>query len=811
MKSSRTGKSGAALRVICKASFHSSRFVVASALLAAAFAGISAGCEVDDTLELESLGTIQAQLTKEQRMARYAGIKQAAVARGLKSTGYLLAGIAYAETGLAHCWSEATWACKGPNSPDCGGGPVIAGSADGPCSDQQGGLGMFQFDAGTYSQTLAAYGEKILTVVGNTDQAITFVTNMVKNSMYISGIDTDAQALSWLTNYDYHNATLRDLWIKTVVRHYNGCKEGWSCWSPRYKSYNESLSAVISDTGLPYWESCQPQPETCNGKDDDCDGEIDEDQVCENEVVLQASQWMAQALTTDINGDGKADVCGRGAAGVWCHLSSGTSFGGMTAITPLSDAKGWSEDRFWSTLRMADIDGDQKADLCARSSTRIECWKSDGNALTQHVDGPAWADSSGWNNIQYYSTIRMLDIDGDGKHDVCARASSGIVCHKSTGAGFGASIAGPPWSDASGFNKPQFFGTLQAGDVNGDGKDDLCIRTASGMDCRLSDGNGFPTQVKGPDWSDAQGWAQIRFWSTIKLADFNGDGKDDLCARGSAGIHCHFSTGTAFDEGRIIAPLSDASGWNDPSNYLTFRVGDIDGNGSMDLCARANAGMLCYVWDGSTFNQITGPALSDTAGWNLPSSFNPILLGDVNGDKKADICSRSKDGWTCYPSTGTGFGAAISLNEFSDAGGWTAPRYYGTLQFGSPRCVPKSEVCNGKDDNCNGLVDEGNVCDNGGSGGSSGVGGSGGSSNAGGEQYPNDDTSTGGRSSRDASTKPETSWGEDEDDSAGCACRYASRANHQSAWLTTVGLLLLGVYCRSHRRANRRYVEQDAN
>ena len=36
------------------------------------------------------------------------------------------------------------------------GGPIIAGGADGPCADMQGGLGMFQFDAGTYQQTVDA-------------------------------------------------------------------------------------------------------------------------------------------------------------------------------------------------------------------------------------------------------------------------------------------------------------------------------------------------------------------------------------------------------------------------------------------------------------------------------------------------------------------------------------------------------------------------------------------------------------------------------------------------------------------------------
>jgi hypothetical protein len=199
------------------------------------------------------------------KMPRYAQIKDAAMARGLRS-GYLLAGIANDETGLAHCWSEATWACKGPASPDCGGGPVIAGSADGPCGNQQGGLGMFQFDAGTYSQTIARYGQQVLTVDGQLSSAIEYATNMVKISVYTTNAETDAKARAWIDNFDPNNAAMRDQWISTVVRYYNGCQPGWSCWGARYKTYSDGYFAAINEPGgLGYWTagtSCNGSPST---------------------------------------------------------------------------------------------------------------------------------------------------------------------------------------------------------------------------------------------------------------------------------------------------------------------------------------------------------------------------------------------------------------------------------------------------------------------------------------------------------------------------------------------------------------------
>ena len=200
------------------------------------------------------LRVVETDLSAAERTARYVQIRDAAAGRGIDHTAFLLGGIAHAETNLAHCWSEATWACQGPNSADCGGGPVIAGAADGPCSSQQGGLGMFQFDAGTYTDTLNTYSSDVLTVAGNVSHALDFVVNMVRRSTYTTNAATNEQALQWVINFDINNATLRDQWIKTVTRYYNGCQPTSSCWNQRYSHYNSSLQTVIDETGLPFWQ-----------------------------------------------------------------------------------------------------------------------------------------------------------------------------------------------------------------------------------------------------------------------------------------------------------------------------------------------------------------------------------------------------------------------------------------------------------------------------------------------------------------------------------------------------------------------------
>ena len=228
--------------------------------LSVALCGLStalAGCSVGETPTDGEALAVESSLTVDQRVARYTEIRAAAEARGIHSA-YLLAGIAHTETGLAQCWSEAQWACQGPNSAECGGGPVIAGSSDGPCGNRQGGLGMFQFDAGTHAQTLNRYGPGILTVDGQIGAAIDYVVNMVKVSEYTTNAETDAKARAWINRFDVDDATLRDQWIKTVVRYYNGCEPGWNCWNPRYGTYAEGMWTALDEPGgLEFWDTSE--------------------------------------------------------------------------------------------------------------------------------------------------------------------------------------------------------------------------------------------------------------------------------------------------------------------------------------------------------------------------------------------------------------------------------------------------------------------------------------------------------------------------------------------------------------------------
>ena len=95
--------------------------------------------------------------------------------------------------------------------------------------------------------------------------------------------------------------------------------------------------------------------------------------------------------------------------GNWAKPNSGTAFhSGL-----LTDSNGWSLNYYYSTLRLADVTGDGKADLCAMASNGVVCWPATttrtgaGIHFGAAINGPAWTSANGWTHPQYYSTLRI--------------------------------------------------------------------------------------------------------------------------------------------------------------------------------------------------------------------------------------------------------------------------------------------------------------------------------------------------------------------------------------------------------------------
>jgi|GEM_PF-1426283 len=169
-------------------------------------------------------------------------------------------------------------------------------------------------------------------------------------------------------------------------------------------------------------------------------------------------------------------------------------------------------------------------------------------------------------------------------------------------------------------------------DFDGDGKDDLCRivsdnSNSSELRVMLSTGKGFKSEEiifqKTSD-GDWAGKGQTRGW-----ADFNGDGKADFCRLWQSGSRNYLrvtpSNGTGFETTDIISSKID------PGDLKSLQWVDFNGDGKVDNCRII--GNKLHV----TLSTGTGFQTNEIISSDIDVGVNGSWV-DFNGDDKADYC-----------------------------------------------------------------------------------------------------------------------------------------------------------------------------
>lgn len=332
----------------------------------------------------------------------------------------------------------------------------------------------------------------------------------------------------------------------------------------------------------------------------------------------------------DVDGDGDEDACARRVEAIYCALAQGDgTFAAATLWHPnFGDDDAWGAPQYGTTIQMYDLDGDGLADLCGRGGLGIYCVRSNGAAF---FDFRLWTTTfsnvDGGSDAQTYGSIRLGDVNGDGLGDVCGHRAGGVHCLLGDGAGFDPPTAwiGPSWVTTLAQPDPGQLGqTMMLGDLDGDGADDVCERGAAGVWCALaSPGTSSfvdPALRSIGEYSDGLGWSSSEiYWGSLRLGDVSGDGRDDLCGRGGAGILCLFSIDGRFNvRNHLLSPeFSNAAGLGTVPSAGSLQLADIDGDDRADVCAAGPTALVCTI-HGDPFEG-TGPAIHvDLGGFHGP-------------------------------------------------------------------------------------------------------------------------------------------------------------------------------------------------
>ena len=319
-------------------------------------------------------------------------------------------------------------------------------------------------------------------------------------------------------------------------------------------------------------------------------------------------------VLADFNGDRRVDLLsGNG------ELMSGTGTGAFLAPTSVG-ARG-------NNFALGDLDDDGKLDVVARTT---------GNSITVYKgngDG-TFAIGASYAGIRGAKHLHLVDLNGDGMLDVVvglvgpgvygpnplSETMMQFLFGRGDGTLTGARVLPDVGSTAFGVAR------YALADVTGDGFPDL-VAAGPGSAARLDLYPGAASGNFGAATTLANlGSAPI----AVASADFNGDGLPDIVA---AGGNVALLRGLG---GGLFAATQTYALPNVTAAVVNLAVGDINGDGRADLVlllggATASSGGA-FVYIANTDGTLKSPVQIHAA-----TNLLAIAMGDVNGDRRADI------------------------------------------------------------------------------------------------------------------------------------------------------------------------------
>ncbi len=341
--------------------------------------------------------------------------------------------------------------------------------------------------------------------------------------------------------------------------------------------------------------------------------------------------------TGDLDNDGKPEVVtlGNGAVRVLRNISNpGAPAIGPGSFEPPVDFP-VSTSINSATILLVDLDGDGKLDIVVPNFATSTVSVLRNTSVPSSITAASFAPKVEFSTDQYVISVTSGDLDGDGKPELVTVSPHYVsVFHNRAMQGVINTSSFAPRVSFRGLNPNDVgFATVRITDIDGDGKPDIVAHTNRIFVFRNTAARGVIDPSSFAPLVDLN----LTGVKTFEVGDVDGDGKVDLAvirdpylaADGNSAGRIAIARNIATPGDITAASFATGVDFDTPYDAWALALGDLDGDSKPDMAVSTTSRMV-VLRNTSTAGTINSGSYSPAI--VFPGSWSNIGVADVDAD-----------------------------------------------------------------------------------------------------------------------------------------------------------------------------------